>query len=124
MINNKQIQLYSFILLSLIISSCGSVVKQTGQASWYGNEYDGRKTASGEVFHQNRLTAAHKTLPFGTRLKVKNLTNGKTVKVRVNDRGPFVKGRILDLSKGAAKKINMINQGVAEVEIKYKKKKK
>ena len=80
--------------------------------------------ANGETFHKNELTAAHKTLPFGTVVKVRNLQNGKTIKVRINDRGPYAKGRIIDLSEEAAKKLNMINQGVAEVELKYKKKKK
>lgn len=92
-------------------------------ASFYGvgDGYHGRKTANGEVFNKNKLTAAHKTLPFGTIVKVKNMTNGQTVKVRINDRGPFVKGRIIDLSAKAAKKINMQQQGVAAVQLKYKK---
>ena len=92
-------------------------------ASFYGagDGYHGRKTANGETFNKNKLTAAHKTLPFGTIVRVKNLGNGQTVKVRINDRGPFVKGRIIDLSEKAAKKINMRSQGVAEVVLKYKK---
>ncbi len=69
------------------------------------------------------MTAASKTLPFGTKVSVKNLTNGKTVKVRINDRGPFVAGRTIDLSKKAAKKIDMVDEGVADVELKYKNKK-
>lgn len=93
-------------------------------ASFYGagDGYNGRKTANGETFNKNKLTAAHKTLPFGTIVKVKNLGNGQTVKVRINDRGPFVKGRIIDLSEKAAKKINMRQQGVAEVTLKYRRK--
>ena len=111
------------IIFTLFLFSCRTAVRDTGKASYYGNEFDGRRTASGEIFRQNRLTAAHKTLPFGTKLKVKNLTNGKTVKVKVNDRGPFVKGRMLDLSSKAAKKLGMLKQGVADVEISYRKKK-
>lgn len=72
---------------------------ETGQASFYANKYQGRQTANGERFNQNARTAAHKTLKFGTRVKVTNVDNGRSVIVRVNDRGPFVKGRIIDLSK-------------------------
>lgn len=107
----------------LAIAACGRKVTETGKASYYADKYDGRKTSSGEVFRQSKNTAAHKTLPFGTKVTVKNLTNGKTVKVKINDRGPFVAGRIIDLSKSAAKKIDMVNTGVANVEIKYKGKK-
>jgi len=89
----------------------------TGIASYYADKFDGRITANGEKFDQKKLTAAHKTLPFGTVLTVKNLDNGKTVNVRVNDRGPFVKNRVIDLSKAAAKKLEMINAGLANVEI-------
>ena len=96
---------------------------ESGKASYYADKFDGRKTANGEIFDQSKITAAHKTLPFGTSVTVKNLSNGKTVKVRINDRGPFVAGRIIDLSKKAAKKIDLINAGVAKVEIRYKKKK-
>lgn len=93
---------------------------QAGQASYYADKFKGRKTANGETFRQRKKTAAHRTLPFGTKVTVKNLANGKTVKVRINDRGPFAKGRIIDLSKKAAKRINMIKSGVANVEIRYK----
>ena len=78
---------------------------------------------TGKKFSQHKLTAAHKTLPLGTKVKVINLTNHKTVKVRITDRGPFIKGRIIDLSRKAAKRINMVDAGVAAVELKYKKKK-
>lgn len=88
-----------------------------GKASYYGDKYDGRKTASGEVFDQDELTAAHRTLPFGTKCKVTNLKNGKSVEVKINDRGPFIKNRVIDLSKAAAKKIDMIKEGVVEVEV-------
>ena len=88
-------------------------------ASYYADKYIGRKTSSGERFKQNKLTAAHKTLPFGTKVKVTNLSNGQSVKVRINDRGPFIQGRIIDLSKKAAKKIDMVNTGVTKVTIRY-----
>ncbi len=88
---------------------------QIGKASWYGREFNGRKTASGERFDMNGLTAAHKTLPFGTVLKVKNFENGKVINVRVNDRGPYRGNRIIDLSYGAAKKIGMIKDGETQV---------
>jgi len=90
---------------------------QTGMASWYGREFNGKRTASGELFDMNELTAAHKTLPFGTVLKVKNFDNGKTVTVRVNDRGPYKGGRIIDLSYGAAKKLDMLQDGKTQVGI-------
>lgn len=103
---------------------CGRKITESGQASFYraGDGYHGRKTANGETFNKNKLTAAHKTIPFGTIVKVTNLSNGQTVKVRINDRGPFVKGRIIDLSEKAARKINMKTKGVAEVKLSYKKK--
>ncbi len=118
--------LFSFFILLFCISlfiSCGRNVIETGKASWYADKFEGRKTARGETFSQHKLTAAHKTLPFGTKVKVKNLATGKTTKVKINDRGPFVQGRIIDLSRKAAKKIGLLNMGVAEVELKYKKKK-
>jgi rare lipoprotein A len=89
-----------------------------GLASWYGNEYNGRPTACGETFDEEAMTAAHRDLPFGTVVEVTNLKNGKSVRVRINDRGPFVHGRIIDLSKGAARKIDMINDGVVPVQLK------
>jgi rare lipoprotein A len=92
-------------------------LSESGQASYYGNEFHGRKTANGERFDQNQLTAAHRTLPFGTRLKVTNTQNGKTVVVRVNDRGPFVKGRVIDLSSSAFRSIAQLNSGVVPVRI-------
>jgi rare lipoprotein A len=95
-------------------------VYQTGKASYYADKFKGRPTANGQIFRQNKRTAAHKTLPFGTRVKVENLTNGKTVKVTINDRGPFVEGRIIDLSKKAARKLHMIQAGVTNVKISYK----
>ncbi len=90
---------------------------QQGSASWYGPGFHGRKTASGEIYDMNALTAAHKRLPLGTRVKVTNLRNGKSVVVRINDRGPFHGNRVLDLSKAAAKKIGVVQSGVADVSI-------
>ena len=91
---------------------------ETGVASWYGIPYDGRRTASGEIFDMHALTAAHRTLPFNTWIEVTNLDNGKRVEVRINDRGPFVDGRIVDLSMGAADEIGMVRAGLAKVRLK------
>ncbi|WP_082757846.1 septal ring lytic transglycosylase RlpA family protein [Candidatus Desulfofervidus auxilii] len=88
-----------------------------GIASWYGPGFHGQRTASGEVYNMYKYTAAHKTLPLGTYVRVINLENGKTVIVRINDRGPFKKGRIIDLSYAAAKKIGMIASGTARVKL-------
>jgi rare lipoprotein A len=88
---------------------------ETGIASWYGHPYHGRRAANGEVYDMEKMTAAHRTLPFGTWLQVKNLSNGKTVTVRITDRGPFVGGRIVDLSHAAAVSIAMIGTGTAKV---------
>jgi peptidoglycan lytic transglycosylase len=89
---------------------------QSVQASWYGPRYDGRLTASGEVFDMTQLTAAHRELPFGTRLQITCPENGRSVLVRINDRGPFVAGRDLDLSLAAARKLGIEQQGLAMVE--------
>jgi rare lipoprotein A len=90
---------------------------ETGIASWYGDPYHGRRTASGEVYDMDQMTAAHRTMPFQTWVKVENLSNGKTVDVRINDRGPFVGGRIIDLSRSAARSIGMLGPGTAKVRI-------
>jgi rare lipoprotein A len=90
---------------------------QTGTASWYGGEFHGRPTSSREVYDMNDLTAAHNTLPLGTFVAVTNLNNGRSVVVRVNDRGPFVKNRVIDLSYAAARAIDMIGPGTAPVRI-------
>ncbi len=90
---------------------------ESGVASWYGGRFQGRKTASGDVYDKNKMTAAHKTLPFGARVRVKNLDNNKSVVVIINDRGPFIKGRIIDVSQAAARKLDMLNSGVARVDI-------
>ncbi len=91
---------------------------QKGLASWYGGSFHGRPTASGEIYDMNRISAAHKQLPLGTVVQVKNRDNGKKLKVPINDRGPFVKGRIIDLSVGAARQLEMFGQGLANVRIK------
>ncbi|MBW4540886.1 MAG: septal ring lytic transglycosylase RlpA family protein [Myxacorys chilensis ATA2-1-KO14] len=88
-----------------------------GMASWYGPGFDGNRSASGEVFNQNALTAAHRTLPFGTKVQVTNLDNGRSVVVRINDRGPFSGDRVLDLSAGAARILGLIQSGVAPVKL-------
>lgn len=92
-------------------------VYQAGVASWYGRQFDNLPTASGERFDMNEMTAAHRILPFGTQVRVRNLENGREVIVRINDRGPFVAGRIIDLSCAAASKLNMMKHGVATVEL-------
>jgi rare lipoprotein A len=91
--------------------------EETGMASYYADEFDGRQTSNGEKFDQSELTAAHKTLPFGTKVLVTNLENGRSVVVRINDRGPFAEGRIIDLSRSAAEKIGITESGVARVKI-------
>ena len=98
----------------------GPKVEQVGDASWYGPEQDGKKTASGETFDQDKLTAAHRTLPLGSKAVVTNLETGKSVKVTINDRGPYVKGRKIDLSRAAAKRIGMTKKGVTKVKIETK----
>jgi rare lipoprotein A len=95
----------------------GPGATQEGVASWYGPGFHGRRTSSGEIYNQYDLTAAHQTLPHGTRVRVTNLTNGRTVLVRINDRGPFVDDRIIDLSYTAAQRIEMIGPGTAPVRI-------
>ena len=89
----------------------------TGMASWYGSAHHGRRTASGEIYDMNQLTAAHPTLSMGTRLLVTNLNNGRSVRVRVNDRGPTIDGRILDLSLAAAKALGGVGDGVIPVRV-------
>jgi rare lipoprotein A len=112
------------LLILCLFTACSPKVTEKGRASYYADSFKGRLTANGERFRQGKRTAAHKTLPFGTKVKVTNLKNGRTVKVRINDRGPFVNGRVIDLSKKAARKLGMLDDGVAEVRISYKKKKK
>jgi len=91
--------------------------RQRGTASWYGKKFHGRKTSNGETYDMYGVSAAHKTLPFGTVVRVHNLRNGRKLDIRINDRGPFVRGRIIDLSYGAANKLGVVGPGTAPVEI-------
>ena len=90
----------------------------TMAASWYGPSFHGRLTANGEIYNQMALTAAHKSLPFGTILQITNLNNGKSVFIRINDRGPYIEGRDLDLSRGTALALGMLQKGVIRVDVK------
>lgn len=111
------------VLAALAMSPLASVdaqasgFTQQGAASYYADKFHGRRTASGERFDNNALTAAHRTLPMGTKIRVTNKRNGESVVVEINDRGPHVKGRLLDLSKRAARDLRMINSGVAHVQL-------
>jgi rare lipoprotein A len=116
----------SIFLLTVMLAGCGSIFSpgtprrgkfQIGMASWYGPGYHGNTSASGEIYNMYELTAAHKELPFGTYVRVTNLRNGKTVVVRINDRGPFKRGRIIDLSYAAARKIGMVREGSTRVRV-------
>jgi len=91
--------------------------RERGTASWYGRQFHGRRTSNGEVYNMYGISAAHKTLPFGTVVRVRNLRNNQELDVRINDRGPFVKNRIIDLSYGAAQKLGVVGPGTAPVEI-------
>ncbi|OQP45164.1 hypothetical protein A4H97_33030 [Niastella yeongjuensis] len=118
----RQLVFAATIVLSL--SSCARKITESGKGSFYADKFEGRPTASGEKFDQDKMTAAHRTLPFGTKVKVTNVANGRSVTVTVNDRGPFAAGRIIDVSKKAANKLDIVNAGVANVKISYKRKKK
>ena len=119
---------FSLVLIALIVSlsGCGTAAKtpnysvhhtMTGLASYYGPKWHGGKTASGERLNIHAMTAAHKTLPFGTRVRVTLLSTGKSVIVRINDRGPYVQGRIIDLTDDAARKIGLTKRGVGKVRL-------
>ena len=122
------------LMVAMLITAChrktipegnlggtGAVHTETGLASFYSDKLNGHATASGEVYSSSKKTAAHKKLPFGTLVKVTNTVNNKSVIVRVNDRGPFVAGRIIDLSKAAAIAIGMVGKGIVKVTILYRK---
>ena len=110
---------------ALVVGACSHAPRpkagiestETGNASYYGDEFDGRQTASGERYDKDELTAAHRTLPFGTRVRVVNLENDKEVEVVINDRGPHKKGRIVDVSRRAADELDMIRSGVVRVRL-------
>lgn len=107
-------------LAAIAISSCSGSRKftQVGKASYYSNKFQGRKMANGDRYRKSKLTAAHNTLPFGTKVKVTNQQNGKTVKVKITDRGPHARGRIVDLSLAAANRLDMVAAGIAPVKLK------
>ncbi|MCP4659119.1 MAG: septal ring lytic transglycosylase RlpA family protein [bacterium] len=113
------------LLLILPLAGCASEryarpspgINQRGIASWYGPKFHGRLTANGETYDMHKLTAAHRELPFGTVIEVENLDNGRRIQVRINDRGPFVRGRILDLSYEAARRLGMAQAGLARIEL-------
>jgi len=105
----------TLLLMGITLSVYGQ--NQTGKASYYADKYEGRPTANGEKYRHNKLTAAHKTLPFGTRVRVTNLANQSQVEVIINDRGPYAEGRIIDLSKSAAEKLGFVSQGLTDVTI-------
>ncbi|MEQ1877062.1 MAG: septal ring lytic transglycosylase RlpA family protein [Bdellovibrionia bacterium] len=112
----------TFAVALVLIAGCNSASLRTsifenGLASWYGPGFYGKKTASGERFKKNDMTAAHKTLPFGTMVRVKSLSTGKEISVRINDRGPFKKGRVIDLSYAAAKQLGILQKGMDKVEL-------
>ena len=118
-------------LLSVLAAGCGNKPKivlppptparigsaERGTASWYGEPYHGRRTSNGEVYDMDGLTAAHLSLPFGTVVRIRNLSNDRSVDVRINDRGPFLKGRLIDVSREAARRIEMIGPGTTRVEV-------
>jgi rare lipoprotein A len=110
-----RISFFVLVFFSLISFSFAQV--QTGKASFYADKFDGSPTASGEKYRKSKFTAAHKTLPFGTRIRVTNLSNNETVEVVVNDRGPYVENRVIDLSRAAAEKLGFVNQGLADVRL-------
>ncbi|WP_112713255.1 septal ring lytic transglycosylase RlpA family protein [Moritella yayanosii] len=129
----KKLSLIFTIVVLSMLTACSSTSTSTtgspktiayarshdlvGQASWYGKRFHGKLTASGETYNMRAYTAAHKTLPFGTVVKVINTTNNKSVEVKINDRGPFVRGRVIDLSQKAFEQMGSTNQGVVPVRI-------
>lgn len=113
-----------FLLATAACGSSKSAFTESGQGSYYADKFAGRPTASGVPYRPGRLTAAHNTLPFGTRIKVTNVRTGRSVKVVVNDRGPHAKGRIVDVSKRAARKLGLVQAGTAPVRIKVIRQKK
>jgi rare lipoprotein A len=107
----------AFSIVFILLTTLAFAQTQTGKASFYADKFEGRPTASGEKYKHSKLTAAHKTLPFGTKVRVTNTANNQTVDVVINDRGPYVDGRVIDLSKSAAEKLGFVNVGLADVTI-------
>jgi rare lipoprotein A len=105
----------SLFVFALICASAFAQRPEQGLASWYGIPFDGQRAASGEIYRQDQLTAAHRTLPFGTTVRIRRTDTGASVVVRINDRGPFVESRIVDLSNAAAKQLRMVDHGVVPV---------
>jgi len=114
----REIVLAIAIFLAVVVFLDVTSYYQLGIASWYGEEFHGKRTSSGEIYNMYEMTAAHKSLPFGTKVLVVDLQTGRSVIVRINDRGPFIHGRIIDLSFAAAKKLGIVGRGVALVGIK------
>jgi len=110
---SKRMTMIKYLALCCLLST--PALAEEGKASWYGPGFHGRQTASGEIFNTREYTAAHKTLPFGTKVIVENLSNGLWLEVRINDRGPFIRGRIIDLSKAAADELRI--KGLANVRL-------
>lgn len=106
-----------FSIVFAVVTASLFAQTQTGKASFYADKFEGRPTASGEKYKHSKLTAAHKTLPFGTKVRVTNTANNQSVDVVINDRGPYVDGRVIDLSKSAAEKLGFVNLGLADVKI-------
>ncbi len=114
----KGIYLITFLILLIpLLFGCEEGELQTGEASWYGPGFHGQRTSSGEIYDEQELTAAHRTLPFDTIIEVVNTENDSTVQVRINDRGPYEQGRIIDLSRAAGEKLDMMDSGIAEVKL-------
>ncbi len=116
--NLRKISLLVVVFFTTISMSAELPYTAKGKASYYADKFHGRLTSNGEVFHQDSLTCAHRTLPFGTYLRVTNRNNGRSVIVRVNDRGPFIAGREVDLSKAAATQLGMLKEGIVRVDVK------
>ena len=108
---------YLFLLIVLLLYSCEKPYTQTGEASYYSNYLQGKGTSSGDKYHKDSLTAAHMYLPLGTEVEVTNLSNDESVVVTINDRGPYVEGRIIDLSRKAAEELGFIDEGTTKVKI-------
>ncbi|MEX1212154.1 MAG: septal ring lytic transglycosylase RlpA family protein [Balneolaceae bacterium] len=121
-LQNRPVRVFLFFLLTIPLLSCnvldgGSEFVESGIASWYGADYHGTRTANGEIYDMNTLTAAHKTLPFGSYVRVVNKDNGRHVTVRINNRGPYVEGRVIDLSRRSAQEFGIIRTGLAPVDL-------